>query len=895
MSDSQSRYKTGQYTNKHKSRCKALFSSLLLITFIVAGSLFLDVRDLCAHSPHDPIDALALSPTYAQDKTLFIVISDQILRSTDGGFSWQALVNGLDNKHLLSSIAIAPAHHADKVLFISSVGDGIYRSQDEGDSWVKVNNGLANLNIGLLSIYPGYHSHRIVLAAGTTGGLYKTEDGGANWHQVLDDDITISAIAFSPDPNESTVLAGDHRGVLYSSTDNGAAWQQTLQAPNAGAITSIAIAPNFSSDGTFFLGTEKGGVFRTDDGGVSFTTVNKGLRFTIRGKYGTFRRSAEGPIIRRDEKGITSIAISPDYASDSTVFISMWNESIFKSDDGGNTWKKYPLGLTCHSQADSEKYKSPHFRDLRISDDFENDETVFLGGFDGLFKSTDGGHHWSQMETLPLGLIKGLALSPGDGNSLAVALTTYGGGACTTEDQGITWAINNNGLKTTRLSDIGFSPIYQTDNTLFSASRGYLLKSTDRGDTWDKIALDYTKNGTTSWRKRIVSVLSKLRIPSSLSKRIFLTETERKTPFATVLAISPDYASDNTMYFGTRYHGIYKSVDGGLNPTVIWDGLGRTITSLAISPDYTSDATLFASVRGAGVYKTVDGGDTWQPANDGLTFIEAWQSPTAHQITEKDIRLVISPNYQADQTVFAASSEGLFKTTDRGKSWQELEDPAYGEDGYIIGMAISPNYENDETLVVSIRGKGLFTSGNGGIIFTGTGSGLIDNNHEIEYIEFSASYATDNTIYAASDAELFKSIDGGNTWEIITRPVRYENMREVVRYDGTWNISKGDDFSASSVSYSDVAQDEAWLDFVGTGVTWIGTASNAQGIARVYIDGKYVGDVDQFSDTPQAMVRSFSVTGLARGPHTIAIEVTDTKNPASQGYRIEIDALDIAP
>ena len=875
-------------------RYKALLIFPVLIVLIGAASLFFDVRDLCAHSPHDPIDALEISPTYDQDKTLFIVISDYMLRSTDGGFSWKALANGWDNKHLLSFITIAPSYHSDKTLFVSSDGDGIYRSQDGGDSWVGVNNGLGSLNIRLLSIYPGYHSDKIVLAAGTEGGLYRTKDGGDSWRQVVDDDIKITAIAFSPDLKKDQVIAGDHRGVLYLSTDGGESWQQIFQIAGAGAITAIAISPAFSSDDTFFVGTETGGILRTSDGGASFIEVNEGLRFTMRGRFGTFRKSGEGPIVRRDEKDIISIALSPDYKVDSTVFISMWNEAVFKSHDGGNTWSRYVIGLTCDSQADAAAYKSPHFRALRISSNFENDETIFLGGFDGLFKSTDGGRHWTQMETLPLGLIKGLALSPGDGNSLSVAVTTYGGGACTTDDQGTSWAINNSGLKTTRLSDIIFSPNYQTDRILFSASRGYLLRSTDGGNAWDKIELDYAANWTTNLRRGISSVLRDLGIQSSLSELI-LTEAEGKTPFATVLAVSPNFASDNTLFFGTRYHGIFRSVDGGLSLSMIWDGMGRTVTSLVISPDFSSDGTLFASLRGAGVYKTVDGGDTWQPANNGFTFLEAWQSPTVHDITEKDVRLAISPHYGADKTVLAACSEGLFKTTDGGESWQELEDPAYGEDGYIIGMAISPDYANDETLIVSVRGRGLFETRDGGITFAEIGSGLIENNYAIEYMAFSMSYATDDTIYAASDEELFRSTDGGTTWEMIPRPVRYENMRDVVYYEGEWSISKGDDVSASSVSYSDVAHNKAVLNFVGTGVSWIGTESNDQGIARVYIDGNYMGDVDQFSDTRKPMVRSFSVADLAYGPHTIIVEVTDTKNPQSKGYRIEIDAFDAVP
>lgn len=873
---------------------KALLFFVLAGVLVVPVSLFFDVRDLCAHSPHDPIDGMAVSPGYAGDRTLFIIISDQLLRSTDEGFSWKALVNGLDNKHLLSAIAIAPSDRTDRTLFVSSHGDGVYRSRDGGNSWVKVNDGIDDLDIGLLAVHPDYGSTQVVLAAGSEGGLYRTANGGDSWHRVIDGSIRVTAMAFSPDPDEGLMLVGDHRGMLRFSEDNGENWSRTLRIPDVGAITVIAVSPRFSSDGTFFVGTEKGGILRTADSGASFSGVNDGLPFTIRGKYGTLRKSREGPVIRPDEKNIISIAISPDFEDDSTVFATMWNEAVFKSVDGGDTWRKYPLGLTCDYQADSPEYKSPHFRDLRISSSFEDDQTVFLGGFDGLFKSTDAGRHWTQMETLPLSLIKGLALSPGDADGRSVAVTMYGGGTCTTDDRGTTWAINNRGLETTRLSDIVFSPKYQTDSTLFSASRGYLLKSVDEGRTWEKIPLEYTPHWTTDLRRRIKDILESVGMPAFISRSL-LTVRERDKPFATVVVVSPDFPSDNTIFFGTRHHGFYKSVDGGRTVSATWSAMGETITSLVISPGFSSDGTLFAGLRGAGVYKTRDAGHTWEPTNNGLTFVEGWQSPTQHQITKKDIQLVISPHYEVDGSVFAACSEGLFKTEDRGESWRELRDPAFGEDSYIIGMAISPNYEHDETLIISIRGRGLFKTDDGGITFTKTGSGLIRNNHAIEYLAFSGSYAADHVIYAASDEELFVSADGGNTWELIPRPVRYEDMREVVRFEGEWRTAESDDSSAGSVSYSDVARDKAILNFVGTGVSLISTKSNDQGIARVYIDGNYVDEVDQFSDTRQAMVASYSITGLPYGPHTIVVEVTGTKNPRSAGYRIEVDAFDIAP
>ena len=68
-----------------------------------------------------------------------------------------------------------------------------------------------------------------------------------------------------------------------------------------------------------------------------------------------------------------------------------------------------------------------------------------------------------------------------------------------------------------------------------------------------------------------------------------------------------------------------------------------------------------------------------------------------------------------------------------------------------------------------------------------------------------------------------------------------------------------------------------------TGVSWIGTKSKTQGIAKVYIDGNVNDYVDQFNTNGKLMVTSYSVTGLAYGVYTITLEVTGTKNPQSTG------------
>jgi hypothetical protein len=282
--------------------------------------------------------------------------------------------------------------------------------------------------------------------------------------------------------------------------------------------------------------------------------------------------------------------------------------------------------------------------------------------------------------------------------------------------------------------------------------------------------------------------------------------------------------------------------------------------------------------------------------NNGLTFIstKTWQSASSSRLARTDIDLAISPDYKNDQTVFAGSAEGLFKTIDGGETWHIVKGLIQaGND--VEAISLSPDYKDDTTLMVSIRGRGLFKSEDGGKNFIEIGQTLIKNNYYFKWIRFSPSYASDRTIYGAAPEEIFQSTDGGHHWTMLTRSVRYENRFKVIQYDGNWKLASGSDFSATSVTHSHVAYSKAVLNFVGTGIKWIGTTSHDQGIAKVYIDGLYQVDVDQFSDVRKTMVDSFSATNLAHGPHTITIEVAEAKNPESTGSRITIDAFDIMP
>jgi photosystem II stability/assembly factor-like uncharacterized protein len=864
-----------------------------LVCLIIGLLAVTPVASTYAHSPQHVIDSLEISPSFSHDQTLFIIVQNYFLRSTDGGYEWKELVNGLDNKYIFSSVAISPFYRRDGLVYVSSDGSGIYRSRDGGGSWQAVNEGLGTGRVGILCMSPGYEDGAVVLAAGVEGGLYRALLTEVAWRPVIEEAVKVTALGFSPDPVSEIVVAGDDQGNIWVSEDGGKTWRIRYRMEELGRITAVGVSDQFSHDRTFFIGTEREGLFRTVDGGETFDVLKGGPSEESFHCAEKRRRSASG-------KHVMSIALAPNYGKSRTVYATTWYDAVYKSDDGGETWERLGQGLSCDRQADTYNVPVPHFRELKLSENLESDGTLFLAGFDGLFKSVSRGKEWRQLEPLPVRLIRGLGISPSTNDNYVIGITTYGGGAYKSSDRGRTWAVLNLGLKTTRLSDIAYSPAYWTDNTVFSASLQRFLISKNSGSRWRYVKLEYK-----GWRKYPAMILKKfLGVP----KRYLLSKRQRSAVWPMAIAISPEFAKDRTIFIGTRRQGVMKSKDGGRSWSDSWQGTPvGFILSLAISPNFRLDQTLFAAVRGHGIYKSMDGGASWRSRNKGFQFLRDVNMPAAPNYNAdpvlfsslKEVYVEISPNYQNDGTVFAMSGEGLFKTTNGGTSWKLLDTRAEVTSGKIEALALSPNYAQDQTIIVSVKGKGLFLSVDGGRTFEHIGSDLIEGNHNIKWIQFSPDYHHDHTVFAASEEQLFVSKDFSGTWITMPRPVRYENWRGEghgpVRFEGSWTLISDLNYSASSASGSATIGDAAVLDFIGSGVRWIGPKGPMLGVAQVYIDGGLIEEVEQYSLTPAHSVTLFQSPRLDYGHHEISIRIVRGQDSGSINKKVIVDAFDVLP
>ena len=135
-----------------------------------------------------------------------------------------------------------------------------------------------------------------------------------------------------------------------------------------------------------------------------------------------------------------------------------------------------------------------------------------------------------------------------------------------------------------------------------------------------------------------------------------------------------------------------------------------------------------------------------------------------------------------------------------------------------------------------------------------------------------------------------------DAFDVMKPGTRYEETDASVSYTGSWdhgNFNRA--WSMRTIAASSVAGARATFTFTGTAVDWIGSRKSTTGIARVYLDGAFVTQIDTYAPGDGLQETIFSATGLAAGNHTLTIEVTGQKNPSSSSAYIVVDAFDVRP
>lgn len=217
----------------------------------------------------------------------------------------------------------------------------------------------------------------------------------------------------------------------------------------------------------------------------------------------------------------------------------------------------------------------------------------------------------------------------------------------------------------------------------------------------------------------------------------------------TAAAAPPTYPHHNLIMVGS-VDGIARSIDGGQTWSSATLSQPSQVSQIVLSPEFESNGIAFAATLEDGVLRTTDYGVRWHSWNFGLLDLET-------------LALAVSPNFAEDETVFAATGTGLFRSINGGRAWRELpfagEGPEAEEALPLSGVAMTR-----DMVAVATESKGVFYSRDGGDTW-------FKRNAFRGGQTFTLAASGDGTrLLLATPAAIALSADSGATWQRIAKP-----------------------------------------------------------------------------------------------------------------------------
>jgi len=610
-----------------------------------------------------------------------------------------------------------------------SIGDGIYKSTDGGDNWTRM--GLADTErVSRIQVDPKNHDTVFVCATGhlwnanEERGVFKTTDGGKTWKKVLYVDADTGCSDLAIDPQEPRILyagmwtyrrypdffdSGGMGSGLFKSIDGGETWtrlDKDLPKRPVGRV-AVSVAPSRPSVVYSVVEAKEGkkqttALYRSDDAGASWTKMSDAAGVQIRPFY--------------------FAAITVDPQDFNRIYKPGWQLTI--SNDGGKSFTSFftsGFGSGYHGDV----------HDVWVHPQRTNE--VYLATDGGLYLSRNRGSDWSFARNLPVGqfykvavddqdpyFVYGglqdnncwigpseswggienkdwLAISGGDG------FATFADGA----DPKYVFASIQGGLATRVDLRTGESKDIQpfagkgekelrfnwnaafvaspTDKSTIYIGSQFLMRSRDRGESWERISPDLTTNDPKRQRQKQSGGLT--------------LDNSSAENNATIYSISESPRDANVLWVGTDDGNVQVSRDAGKTWTNVVDKIpgvakGVWVSHVAASPHDAATAYVTIDDHRRGdmrpqLFRTRDFGATWEslarPEIEGYAWVL--------------IEDTVDP-----QLLYLGTEWGLWISIDGGAHWARFKG-GLPERVAVHDLAIQ---QREGDLVIGTHGRGIY-------------------------------------------------------------------------------------------------------------------------------------------------------------------------------------------
>ena len=600
--------------------------------------------------------ALAVTGIAGDPETYYFgAVAGGVWKTTNGGLTWTPMT---DKTGIMSVGAIVAAPSDPNVIYVGtgescirgniSYGDGMYKSVDGGKTWTHI--GLEDTqHISKIVVHPQSPDIVYVAALGHAygandmRGVFRSNDGGKTWQKILFKDNKTGAIDLVFDPSNPhvlfaalweaqrtpwTMISGGPGSGLYKSTDDGATWKR-LEGHGlpSGVLGRIGVAVSGADGNRVYaiIEAEKGGIYRSDDTGESWTLINPDHRYTQRAWY--FHH------IFADPKTVD------------TVYVL--NTAVYRSTDGGHSFNFI---------------RAPHGDNHGLWIDPTHPDWMANANDGGASISHDGGKSWTTQYNQPTAQFYHVATDSAfpyrvygaqqDNSTVAIASRS---------DQGI---IDRADWYDVGGGESGYVvPDPTNSNIVYAGSYDGLITRFDKKDS--------QVQDISSWPLNPMGAGA--------------AELKHRFQWTAPILISPH--DPKVLYHGGE--AVFKTSDGGMNWTAISGDLTRNDKSKQqssggpITQDNTSVEyydTVFALAE-----SPIETGLIWAGTDDGLVHVtrdggQHWSNITSKEFGDWSLVSVIEASPHDAGTAYVAIDRHklddyrphIFKTSDYGKSWTQI-------------------------------------------------------------------------------------------------------------------------------------------------------------------------------------------------------------------------------
>jgi photosystem II stability/assembly factor-like uncharacterized protein len=651
------------------------------------------------------------------------------------------------------TVAITGIPGKPNVFYMAPNNGGVWKTTDYGQTWNPIFDDQPTGSIGTLAVAPsnpdiiyvgsGEGLRRPDLSVGD--GIYKSTDGGHSWqHLGLRDAQQIGSILVDPkDPNRVFVAALGHpygsnaeRGIVRS-LDGGATWQKVFfKDDNTGAI-DLAFDPRNPQTIYGVMWASRRPPWTTSG---AYGATGSGLYKSVDGGN-TWRELTKG-LPSGSDLGRIGLAIAPsDPARMYAMVQSTTAGGVYRSDDAGETWQRVNTEERVYGRGDDFAWIRVHPKER---------DTIFVTNT-STYRSNDGGHTFTAIKGAPGGDdYHAVWINPEDPQIIALA-----------SDQGATISVNGGAT---------WSSWYNQPTAQF-----YHVITDNEFPYWVYGGQQESGSAGIASRSDFGEITFRDWYPVGVEEYGY---------------VAPDPLDPNMIYGGkaTKFNRTTGQTQD-VSPVVLRTGKFRfnRTAPLIFSPADPHTLYLGSNV----LFKTTNGGNSWEIISPDLTrddpgvpaslgpFVQADPAKGKH----RGVIYSLAPSPKDKNLIWAGTDDGLiYLTRDAGKSWQNVSPPDVTPWSKVAQLDAS--YADANTVYAAVNRFRLddlhpfiYRTHDGGENWKLIVNGIADNESVNSVRE---DPVRKGLLFAATERTVYFSLDDGDHWQSLRLNLPVTSIRDLV-------------------------------------------------------------------------------------------------------------------